>query len=104
MCQVVCIFFSFSLADAILNVSMLIVFCDCNLNSVQRNLFVYVFVGFFLTFCSVFVWYSLFKCEKLRKANKLQKNKLKMCQVNKTHSGQFTLSTFQAFRLWGERK
>ena len=27
-----------------------------------------------------------------------------MCQVNKTHSGQFTVSMFQEFRSWGERK
>ena len=74
-------FFSFSLVDGIVNFSMLICIflCGCNLNNVNRNLFEYlVFCSVFfknnlLTFCSVFVLYSLFKCEKLITAIKLQK-------------------------------
>ena len=53
--------------------------CACNLNSVERNLFGYVFEVFLsnlLTFRSVFVLYSLFKCEKkLIKVTKLQKTR-----------------------------
>ena len=59
-------FFSFSLVDGIVNVSI-------------RNLFGYlvfciVFFSYLLTFCSVFVLYLLlFKSEKLITAIKLQK-------------------------------
>ena len=73
-------FFSFPLVDGIVNFSMLICIflCGCNLNNVNRNLFEYlvfcsVFKSNLLTFCSVFVLYSLFKCEKLITAIKLQK-------------------------------
>ena len=54
MSQPLLYFFSFSLVEGIVNVSMLpmlpmlIFFCGCNLNSVHRNLLGY------LVFCSVF--------------------------------------------------
>ena len=42
--------------------------------------------------------------KKIIKAIKLQKNKIKMWQVNKTHSGQFTLSTSQRKEKWAGKK
>ena len=58
---------------------MCIFFCGCNLKSYNGicldSVLYYFFKSNLLTFCSVFVLYSLFKLKKLIKAIKLQKKR-----------------------------